>query len=210
MPGTPQWCTPIFGPGLVCAILAVTWYNPLHPVPAILLAVCGCNVMIQWLRTADKKTKLKTFVQRPEFLALKRQSTLEPGPLLTPCTNSHNVTVGFNRMGNSHLHPPSPHPPTTTTTTTPSLPRPWCSCGSTADSTNKWRGVARNNCSYVEGKLDARETLFFIHGWPDNVDVWKSQVDRFRSTHRIVRAELPTFGSTTGAPGHVTPICVWT
>lgn len=45
---------------------------------------------------------------------------------------------------------------------------------------------------YVDGDKNADATIFMIHGWPDNKEVWNNQLEHFQD-HRIVRIDLPNF-----------------
>eukprot|EP00746_Dinoflagellata_sp_MGD_P057757 gnl/MRDRNA2_/MRDRNA2_24836_c0_seq1.p1 gnl/MRDRNA2_/MRDRNA2_24836_c0~~gnl/MRDRNA2_/MRDRNA2_24836_c0_seq1.p1 ORF type:complete len:405 (+),score=65.94 gnl/MRDRNA2_/MRDRNA2_24836_c0_seq1:169-1215(+) len=60
-------------------------------------------------------------------------------------------------------------------------------------------GVAQRSSSIpplpssVRGKPKA-ETMFFIHGWPDNSNVFSAQVEFFESEYRCVTVDLPHFG----------------
>jgi len=38
------------------------------------------------------------------------------------------------------------------------------------------------------------ETLFFIHGWPDDEHLWDAQVAHFKSRYRCLRITMPHFG----------------
>lgn len=44
----------------------------------------------------------------------------------------------------------------------------------------------------VEGPNDG-ETLFFVHGWPDDSRIWDGIVDSVRDRYRCVRVELPSY-----------------
>ena len=43
-------------------------------------------------------------------------------------------------------------------------------------------------------KKGSKPMMVFIHGWPDNGDVWKSQIDHFSKTHTCVTITLPHYG----------------
>jgi len=50
----------------------------------------------------------------------------------------------------------------------------------------------------VSGKEDAKETIFMIHGWPDNKEVWDAQVAHLGDRYRILRVDLPNFAEASG------------
>lgn len=52
----------------------------------------------------------------------------------------------------------------------------------------------------IDGKLDG-ESLVFIHGWPDNADLWRHQVAALGGKYRCVLVTLPNFGDDVQIPG---------
>lgn len=53
---------------------------------------------------------------------------------------------------------------------------------------------------YTEGK---GEILLFLHGWPTNSRLWKSQIDRFKATYRVVTIDWLGFGQSDKPDHHV-------
>lgn len=51
-----------------------------------------------------------------------------------------------------------------------------------------------------DGNLDAKQTIFLIHGWPDNPQVWDKQVEEFGKDCRVVRIALPNFTGSANDP----------
>lgn len=47
----------------------------------------------------------------------------------------------------------------------------------------------------LEGPQNA-PILCFLHGWPDNSDLWQGQIQEFNKDFRCLRVELPNFGDT--------------
>ena len=43
----------------------------------------------------------------------------------------------------------------------------------------------------IEGQ--GEQTIVFIHGWPDTIEVWDRQVESLRDKYRCVRFPLPLF-----------------
>jgi cis-3-alkyl-4-acyloxetan-2-one decarboxylase len=52
----------------------------------------------------------------------------------------------------------------------------------------------------IRGNLEG-ETLFFIHGWPDNASLWKHQLPDLLEHYRCILITLPNFGDTPHEPG---------
>ncbi len=48
--------------------------------------------------------------------------------------------------------------------------------------------------SFTDTGSPSAPILFFIHGWPDSSDLWKSQVAHFSKTYRCIAVTLPCFG----------------
>lgn len=61
---------------------------------------------------------------------------------------------------------------------------------------NNFNDKAHKTAEYsFHGKVDKKKpTMVFIHGWPDNGDVWKNQTDHFSKTHNCVTITLPHYG----------------
>ncbi|GMH93299.1 hypothetical protein TL16_g12589 [Triparma laevis f. inornata] len=61
---------------------------------------------------------------------------------------------------------------------------------------NNFNDKAHKAADYsFHGKVDKKKpTMVFIHGWPDNGDVWKNQTDHFSKTHNCVTITLPHYG----------------
>lgn len=45
----------------------------------------------------------------------------------------------------------------------------------------------------VAAEGEGAETLFFVHGWPDDERLWDAQVAHFRSRYRCLRVTMPHF-----------------
>ena len=49
-------------------------------------------------------------------------------------------------------------------------------------------------CEYVVDGNPSGPTLLFIHGWPDDANLWRKQVSVLANDYRCIRVTLPNFG----------------
>jgi len=54
-------------------------------------------------------------------------------------------------------------------------------------------------CEVVECTGEAKDTLLFIHGWPDSGKLWAPQVEALKKNYRCLVLTLPNYAGNSAA-----------